>query len=144
MKPQTDKKLLLVIGPPGGGKTTFQKSLSGYVLFDLDDNIRALMGGTLKYYPDVVRVAKTMMETGFLRAVESGVNICVAVFGTTVRERSRWTNPAVDMGYDVEICVRTAPVDELVTRCKNDKSRPATARYRPIIENWFKNYEPPE
>ena len=134
----------MVIGAPGSGKTTLcKKHYSGYICFDNDRVIEAVWG-SLQYHASIKHLAKGMVREGIRRAMEGGLAIALPASGRTRKDRSRYIDIAKEFDYQVEIVKSSATPEECLSRCKADKSRPASTDWGPIIEHWFKVFEPVE
>jgi predicted kinase len=142
MRPIKEKKLVVLIGPPGSGKTSLMDEYPGYVRFDNDRVIEAVWG-SLQYHPQIKRMAKGMVREGMRRAFEAGLAVVIPISGRTKKERAKIVSIGREYDYYVTI-VRAGGVDveACVKRCEADTSRPLTTNWRPIVERWFRVFEP--
>ncbi|MBN1954836.1 MAG: ATP-binding protein [Anaerolineae bacterium] len=142
MRPVKDKHLVIVLGPPGAGKTTYSREqYPGYTLFDNDRIIEAVWG-SLQFHPEVKYTAKAMTAAGVERALRHGLAVVVPISGRTRKERGRWAEQGRAAGYRVTIIKVAPPAAECLARCKADPTRPKTTDWQPIIERWFRVFEP--
>jgi predicted kinase len=142
VKPKKERKLLILCGPPGCGKTTAANSLPGYLVLDPEPHLDALLAGERKYYPEAWGTARAMVQAGFRHALTTGANIALTIAGKTRAERQAWIDEAQAAGYSAEVRFLMPPAEECLRRCKADPSRPKTTRWKPIIEHWYRDYEP--
>ena len=140
MRPVKEKKLIVIIGPPGSGKTSLAHTYEGHVIFDNDRVIEAVWG-SLQYHANIKRMAKGMVREGVQRAVDAGLAIVVPISGRTAKDRSRIANIGRDAGYHITIVKAIATPEECLERCKADASRPKSTDWKPIIERWVKVFE---
>jgi predicted kinase len=145
MRPLREKKITVIIGPPGSGKTTSMQGgdYAGYVRFDADRIIEVLWG-ELKFHPCVKHTAKTMVRQGLRKAMRYGLNIVVQISGRTRGARAKIINLAREYDYEVTIVYLSASPDVCLARCEADDGRPATTDWKPIIDHWFEMFEPVE
>lgn len=141
MRPIKEKKLVVVVGPPGSGKTKLLDNYPGHVRFDNDRVIESIWGH-LQYHPQIKRMAKGMVREGMRRCFEAGLAAVIPISGRTRKARAKIIAIAREYGYHVTI-VRAGgvDVDECLARCKADTTRPKTTNWRPIIERWFCVFE---
>lgn len=140
MRPVKERKIIIIIGPPGSGKTSLAAEYPGYVVFDNDRVIEAVWG-SLQYHANIKRMAKGMVREGMRRAMEAGLAMVVPISGRTRKERSRIAGIAREANYHITIVKANATTDECLARCKADETRPKTTDWRPIIERWFRVFE---
>lgn len=145
MRPLREKKIVVIIGPPGSGKTTLMQSddYAGYVRFDADRIIEALWG-ELKFHPCVKYTVRRMVRDGLRKAMSYGLNIVVQVSGRTRADRAKVIDLAREFGYFITIAYLDVPPEVCVERCKSDEGRPATTDWKPIIDHWFEVFVPVE
>ncbi|MBN1361806.1 MAG: ATP-binding protein [Sedimentisphaerales bacterium] len=142
MRPVKDTHMVLVVGPAGSGKTTVARErFPGYTLFDNDRIIEAVWGA-LQFHPEVKHTAKAMTAAGVERALRHGLAVVVPISGRTRQERARWLDLARAAGYRVTALKVAPPADVCLERCKADPSRPKSTDWQPIIERWFRIFEP--
>lgn len=141
MKPQYGE-LIVIIGPPGSGKSTVAKRFqeSGYLLFDNDRIIEAILG-KLQYYPQIKHLGKRIIRDGTILAIEDGLSVAVTISGRTRKERAKILDLA-PASYAKRIVHCHVSADECLARCKNDPGRPKSTDWGPIINNWFRRFEP--
>jgi len=140
MKPIKEKKMVVIIGPPGSGKTSLMDDYPGYVRFDNDRVIEAVWG-SLQYHPAIKRMAKGMVREGMRRAMEAGLAVVIPISGRTRQERAKITDIGRDYGYHITIVRAAATVEECFERCEADQTRPKSTNWKPIIQRWFKVFE---
>jgi shikimate kinase len=140
MKPKKGE-LIVVIGPPGSGKTTVSRQYqeSGYLLFDNDRIIEA-MWGKLQFYPEIKHLGKRMCRDGMTLAMATGLSVVVTISGRTKAERAKILNLA-PTGYTKRIVHCHADAALCLGRCKADPARPKSTDWETIINNWFKRFE---
>jgi predicted kinase len=142
MRPVKDKHLALFVGPPGSGKTTLARErYPGYTLFDNDRIIEAVWG-SLQFHAEVKNTAKSMTRAGIERALRHGLAVAVPISGRTRRERAKFIELARAAGYRVTVVKVAPPAAECLARCKADPARPKTTNWAPIIDRWFRVFEP--
>lgn len=140
MRPVKEKKIVIIVGPPGSGKTKLMDDYSGYLRFDNDRIIEAVWG-SLQYHPAIKRMAKGMVREGLRRAMEAGLAIIVPISGRTREERARIIDIAREVEYHITIVRAGGTPEECLARCQADETRPKSTDWKPIIERWFKVFE---
>lgn len=143
MRPLKEKKMVVIIGPPGSGKTALMENYPGYICFDNDRVIQAVWG-SLQYHAAIKRMAKGMVQEGMRRTMEYGLAIIVSISGRTKREREKIVSVGREAGYHVTIVLARATPEECLMRCQSDPIRPKTTSWAPIIARWFRVFEPVE
>lgn len=143
-KPERQRHLIYCIGPSGSGKTTWlnQSLPVGYLVFDRSPHLDVLLRGKRNYYADATAVSNRMFSSGLEEAYARGLNVGAVHGGKTRKERSCIIEPARAAGYRVTLVTFFVPASVCLARCRADKHRPRTARWRPIILNWYKHFEP--
>lgn len=97
-------ELVLLIGPPGAGKSTFAKRLEGYLRVNRD--------------------AGSSGAEVFEEALKSGANIVVDRLNQTKAARSKYLEAAKAAGYRTKIVMLDQPDATLIARVQNrDNSR---------------------
>jgi predicted kinase len=140
MRPRQEKHCVLVIGPPGSGKTTLARNYANYALFDNDRLIEALWR-ELQFHPVVKQAARRMRDVGLEYMLRRGVAVIVTISGRTKAERAPFVRLARAHGYRVTIVRMALVASECLARCKADKARPKTTDWRAIIERWYRVFE---
>ena len=143
MRPIKKKEMIVVVGPPGSGKTVLLDDFQGYVKFDNDRVIEATWG-RLQYHPQIKRLAKGMVREGIRRAMRYGLAIALPISGRTKRDRSRILSMALEFEYRTVVYVLMTDESECISRCEADPVRPKTTNWTPIIKRWFSVFEPVE
>lgn len=142
MRPIQNSHLVIVIGPPGSGKTTLARErYPGYTVFDNDRIIEAVWG-LLQFHPAVKHTAKRMTRAGVESALGAGLATVVPISGRTRRERAWPGALAAAAGYRVTIVKVAPPAEVCLARCLADPGRPKTTDWQPIIDRWFRVFEP--
>jgi predicted kinase len=141
MRPVKESKLVVIIGPPGSGKTALLDKYPGYVRFDNDRVIEAVWG-SLQYHAAIKRMAKGMVREGLRRAMEAGLAVVVPISGRTPKERSRIIDIGRQAGYHITVVRAVATAEECLERCKADPERPKSTDWKPIVDRWFEVFEP--
>ncbi len=140
MRPVKERKIVVIIGAPGSGKTSLMDEYPGYVRFDNDRIIEAVWG-SLQYHAEIKRMAKGMVREGIRRAMDAGLAIAIPISGRNRQERAKIIDIARVGGYHVTVVKAVATVDECLVRCKADPTRPKSTDWRPIVERWFRVFE---
>jgi predicted kinase len=135
--------MVVIVGPPGSGKTSLAKKWPGYIVFDNDRVIEAVWG-SLQFHANIKRMAKGMVREGIRRAMEAGLAMVVPISGRNKKERGRVIDIARESGYHVTVVRAVATPEECLARCKADPTRPKSTDWQPIIERWIRVYEAPD
>lgn len=144
MPPLKERSLVLIIGPPGSGKSTMiHAHYYDHVVIDLDHMITAVYS-TLKYYPHLVRIGKCLVNEAMSQALGAGLAIAMPIWGAVKKERYPIIQKARGYGYRVVLVRMIADKDVCIARCKMDATRPKTTKYEPIVSNYFRRFQPPE
>lgn len=109
-------------------------------MFDNERIIEAIWG-KVQYYPEIKHLGKKICRNGMIAAMESGLAVVVTITGKTRSDRKKMLD-LVPEGFQTKIIVCMAKADECARRCKDDPTRPKSTSWEPIINNWFKSYEP--
>jgi adenylate kinase family enzyme len=121
-------ELLMLVGPPGGGKSTWAKQHiqnSKYVYINQD-----VLG-------------KGHLEV-FTKAVEDHQNIIVDRMNFNKSQRNRYLELVNKANYKTSIMIFHLPYDECLTRCKTRKQHPTITTDEEAdkaVCSFFRNYE---
>jgi len=133
---QPVKILVLVIGPPGSGKTTYCRT-------------------TLKEYYHVSQDEMGQIEHRqvFLNAIERGERrIVIDRMNFNVAQRARYIIPAVRAGYKIKligVCIDSNNFNKCFDRAINRESHPTIAQgdmqtLSKVLHFFYNAYEPPK
>ncbi len=137
--------LILVIGPPGSGKTTWARRTYPALFHpDYDQCLRAVTpDGALHFHAHYQAIAKRMYQTAIATILERRAPFVLTDFCPTRRERARWVQMVKAAGYEVQ-CYRILTEPALcILRTQGDPCRPKTSRqhWPKIVQHWFRVYE---
>lgn len=123
------KNLLILIGPPGSGKTTYAKT-------QFPDHIRISQDDQGKKYYDL-----------FLMHLETNSDIIVDRMNFSKQQRERFIKPAKDKGYKVIVRIFYIPKDICFNRMMDRKDHPKITDEKSAggaLDVFFKQFEKPE
>lgn len=140
-------RLMLVIGPPGAGKTTWARAelarLPGvWYLADAEELLRATR--PVAGWPTGARPLQKALYATVLRvAAERALSLIVTAGCPTRVERERLLLP-FRTTHGTTILTLLPPVDVCAARARADPLRPASSRgwWPTQIANWYRLYEP--
>lgn len=132
----------VVCGPPGAGKSTYVKDRMkwGDLVLDLDELYRALSGLPQHDHPDcLVPFALAARDAIINKLAEpSDVRHAWIIMGGAKRaERNE-----VRETLKAEIIILEVPTEECLRRIMQDPTRRDCRLWQPIVERWWKNYQP--
>jgi len=141
-------KLILMVGLPGSGKSTYiQRNLKGYKIISFDnyltENIDSDYNQAWEKYQALTASEKTdiylSIDTEFLKAVEQGKDIVVDFTNLTILERKKWFD-LVDKRYTKQIIYMDTPKEIIYNRNINRVSKTIP---QVVIDDMFEKLEPP-
>lgn len=124
----TNKQLILLVGPPGSGKSTLSIELvhQGFSYVNQDEQ------------------GKAQHLTNFLGDVFNGKNVVVDRMNFNKEQRERYLKPARDAGYKTKIIVLHEPKSVCLERCKrrqNHQTIKTDEDAQKALDFFFKSYE---
>lgn len=126
-------KLILLVGPPGSGKSTYYKKLSNKYFID---------GIELEY------VNQDIQGKNHLRLFEQYIkwnhSIVIDRMNFNKEQRERYTRPAKIAGYEIEIIIFHETFETCLKRCIERKDHPTIkdeATARKALHGFFSKYE---
>jgi len=120
-----ERRVVLVCGPPGAGKTTLAKSL-GLEVYDLDD----------PQWGDSERLFKTHLRR---LASDPSAHAVVIRAGATLTARAA----AQALIQATEVTVVETPADECIRRViERNRPRPPMNMQIAAVRRWWERYEP--
>ena len=126
------KELVMVVGPPAAGKTTFSER---YV----EDGFTYLSQDLLGNKP-----FSLFLQTIFSQFIEKGENVVVELPGFSKSQRSQCLDFAKDNGYKTTVIVLHQPYSVCLERCLSREGHPTNKdekRARKTLDMFFAKYE---
>lgn len=120
------KELILLVGPPGSGKSTISKEFKNYTYINQDSQ------------------GKQEHLNAFYLAANLGQNIVVDRMNFNKEQRKRYLEPAKAAGYKTRIIVLHVPYDWCLARCKERKNHETIKDEKTaskVLNFFFKSYE---
>ena len=132
-------KILLLMGLPGSGKTTYAKELvsDGWVRSSKDD-LRSMMDNGKWSKGNEKRVLR-LRDQIIRDAVNSGSNVVVDDTNFEDRHRDHISALAEECGADFEVLFIDTPLEECISRNENRANKVPLS----VINNMYKKYIAP-
>lgn len=124
------RQMILMVGPPASGKSTYAQALEGFTRISQDD------------------MGKMEHLTEFQDALARGENVVVDRLNHLAEQRQRYLLPAKIQGYTTKIVIMCTPKSECLARFKTREAHPTiknetdmgratemfTSKYEPVRE----------
>jgi len=129
-----DRRVVLIYGPPGGGKTTYAHTL-GLEVFDVDADRWHTPIGCVEGCPHEARFTAALAHLGRTR----GARAVVIRSGARRASRARWAHL-----IGATLTVGTVPPLEVcIARIlERNRPRPSIRRQIAAAHEWFRQYQP--
>ena len=119
-------EIIILVGPPGSGKSTIATRYADYIRVSQDDQ------------------GKSGHMDVFKEALEKKQDIIIDRMNFNKSQRRRYLDPAHKAGYSSVIFILHVPMDECLQRCQLRKNHPTIKNQEDAYEAvnfFFKNYE---
>lgn len=139
--------LVLVIGPPGAGKTTWiaaQDWPGRWFSVQAEALLGAVQMGPRRYTNDARAIMRALAATTIEQAARRRVNVVIEGGGETVRARAALLArfPAPEWRRRIVAIVPADPAIA-IARAKADPLRPPSRWvWEAIVRNWYRRWEP--
>lgn len=144
---------VLVVGPPGAGKTTARLEIRA--LFDAPGRRwsvlysegvqRGLSIGPEQYRPHIRALGRRVLDAARGAAIGARLDVLVEACAATRAERAALLEPFRAAGYETAIVELLEDETTCTARAQRDPGRMATAPHvwPPMVRRYVERYEPP-
>ena len=136
-----EKKIYLITGSPGAGKSTYAKNNAGDndIIFDLDEINKALGGGLHEKEPRGLDVALAMRDAAITALAKRAGGWSNAYFISASPDRDEINKLCERLGAE-EIEIKST-LEECIEHIEQDETRPDKPGDIGLAENWHRKTE---